>query len=600
MAKKVDHISLKKSTVPGKIPSSDALVDGELAVNIAEGGEKIFLRNTKLEIVEFSSDKLLDKKYLSTTSGGTVNGETTFNKDVKIVYPDSGSTPVSLREVMVNNEMAVAAAINDLNTRITEQKTDIDSIKTKEYLPLSGGTVNGNLTVTGTTEFNGDVKIVYPDSSSQTVSLREVMLENEKVTAAALNDLNERNDELSAKVTEQKTDIDNLSQKYLPLSGGTMSGDIRYSKTETANNNTKGINAGVISPNDNEITATYSDSIILDKRNKGLKVNYNTLSLTNSEINLHEHSSNNGSVDGEISINAYGLNITNGRINLNQHKGTLGLPNTDITIFDGSISLSSNTSATTISYDSVTSPKFVKTGATADDILLGDGTTKKVFDFLQENGDGVVSITEILTDKIDGNDGLYIGTVTGIESADYDKTQGGPIDIWTTDGKTKPIGNFLQTSGGTVTGDTTFTKDVKVVFPNSETPTSLVGAIVSNEKVTSAALNNLNERVGDHKSDIDNLKAQKNLPLSGGTVTGEAIFSGGLKFRYPDVSSTPVSLRDVIADNEEVTAAALNDLNDKINNISVVNAPLIIKDGNKKYKVNIAKGVELGLFTEIQ
>lgn len=458
MAKKVDHISLKKSTVAGKIPSSDVLVDGELAVNIAEGGEKIFLRNTKLEIVEFSSDKLLDKKYLSTTSGGTVNGETTFNKDVKIVYPDSGSTPVSLREVM---------------------------------------------------------------------------LENEKVTSAALNDLNERNDELSAKVTEQKTDIDNLSQKYLPLSGGTMSGDIRYSKTETANNNTKGINAGVISPNDNEITATYSDSIILDKRNNGLKVNYNTLSLTNSEINLHEHSSDMGSVDGEISINAYGLNITNGRINLKQHKNIPGLPNTDITIIDGGISLSAatsaTTSATTISYDSVTSPQFVKANATEYDILLGDGTTKSVND-------------------------------------------------------------FLQTSGGTVTGDTTFTKDVKVVFPNSETPTSLVGAIVSNEKVTSAALNNLNERVDDHKSDIDNLKAQKNLPLSGGTVTGEATFSGELKFRYPDVSSTPVSLRDVIADNEEVTAAAINDLNDKINkigDISIANGVLIINDGNTKYKLNL-------------
>ena len=373
MAKKVDHISLKKSTVAGKIPSSNALVDGELAVNIAEGGEKIFLRNTKLEIVEFSSDKLLDKKYLSTTSGGTVNGETTFNKDVKIVYPDSGSTPVSLREVMVNNEMAVAAALNDLDTRITEQKTDIDSIKTKEYLPLSGGTVNGNLTVTGNTEFNGDVKIVYPDSSSQTVSLREVMVKNEKVTAAALNDLNERNNELSAKVTEQKTDIDNLSQKYLPLSGGTMS------------------------------------------------------------------------------------------------------------------------------------------------------------------------------------------------------------------------------------GDTTFTKDVKVVFPNSETPTSLVGAIVSNEKVTSAALNNLNEKVNDHKSDIDNLKAQKNLPLSGGTVTGEATFSGGLKFRYPDVSSTPVSLRDVIADNEEVTAAALNDLNDKINkigDISIANGVLIINDGNTKYKLNLEQLVTGGYATK--
>ena len=478
MAKKVDHISLKKSTVAGRIPSSDILVDGELAVNIAEGGEKIFLRNTKHEIVEFSSDKLLDKKYLSTTSGGTVNGETTFNKDVKIVYPDSGSTPVSLREVMVNNEMAVAAALNNLDTRITEQKTDIDSIKTKEYLPLSGGTVNGNLTVTGTTEFNGDVKIVYPDSSSQTVSLREVMVENEKVTASALNDLNERNDELSAKVTEQKTDIDNLSQKYLPLSGGTMSGDIRYDEQEITSQFNRG--------------ATYGISgVTISKLDKALRArNVNTFGNNEIKIALR-----------------------------NERQGL--------------------ETATTISCYSVTSPKFVKTGATADDILLGDGTKKSVND-------------------------------------------------------------FLQTSGGTVTGDTTFTKDVKVVFPNSETPTSLVGAIVSNEKVISAALNNLNEKVDDNKSDIDNLKAQKNLPLSGGTVTGEATFSGELKFRYPDVSSTPVSLRDVIADNEEVTAAALNDLNDKINNISVVNAPLIIKDGNKKYKVNIAKGVELGLFTEIQ
>ena len=531
MAKKVDHISLKKSTVAGKIPSSDVLVDGELAVNIAEGGEKIFLRNTKPEIVEFSADKLLDKKYLSTTSGGTVNGETTFNKDVKIVYPDSGSTPVSLREVMVNNEMTVSAALNDLNTRITEQKTDIDSIKTKEYLPLSGGTVNGdttfektvkfkniitsddgfsiekvdgitqfgydtretpnvwttdghsksldeffqtsggtvngNLTVTGNTEFNGDVKIVYPDSSSQTVSLREVMVKNEKVTAAALNDLNERNDELSAKVTEQKTDIDNLSQKYLPLSGGTMSGDMRYFKEESTGNRSN---------------ATYSLSgVTIERTIVGSRITASI--IDNSSIKIAQKNAARPELE----------------------------------------------TATTISYNSVTSPQFVKTGATADDILLGDGTTKSVND-------------------------------------------------------------FLQTSGGTVTGDTIFTKDVKVVFPNSETPTSLVGAIVSNEKVISAALNNLNERVDDHKSDIDNLKAQKNLPLSGGTVTGEATFSGGLKFRYPDVSSTPVSLRDVIADNEEVTAAALNDLNDKINkigDISIANGVLIINDGNTKYKLNL-------------
>lgn len=478
MTKTVQHISLKKSAIPGKVPAKEVLADGELAVNYGEGGEKIFLRNTANNIVEFSSDGLLDKKYLSTTSGGTVSGDTEFKGDVKIVYPDSGSTPVSLREVMVNNEMAVAAALNDLDTRITEQKTDIDSIKTKEYLPLSGGTVNGNLTVTGNTEFNGDVKIVYPDSSSQTVSLREVMVENEKVTASALNDLNERNDELSAKVTEQKTDIDNLSQKYLPLSGGTMRGDMKYYEQETTTNRSK---------------ATYSLSgVTIERTSVGSRIKVNT--IDNSSIKIAQKNAARPELE----------------------------------------------TATTISYNSVTSPQFVKTGATADDILLGDG-------------------------------------------------------------KTKSVNDFLQTSGGTVTGDTTFTKDVKVVFPNSETPTSLVGAIVSNEKVTSAALNNLNEKVNDHKSDIDNLKAQKNLPLSGGTVTGEATFSGGLKFRYPDVSSTPVSLRDVIADNEEVTAAALNDLNDKINkigDISIANGVLIINYGNKKYKLNLEQLVTKGFATK--
>ena len=121
-----------------------------------------------------------------------------------------------------------------------------------------------------------------------------------------------------------------------------------------------------------------------------------------------------------------------------------------------------------------------------------------------------------------------------------------------------------------------------------------------NEKVTAAALNDLNERVNDHKSDIDAIKTKECLPLSGGTVSGITTFTNDVKIAYPDSGSTPVSLRKVMFDNEEVIAAALNDLNDKVANISIINAPLIIKDGNKKYNVNIAEGIKLGLFTEIQ
>ena len=224
MTKTVQHISLKKSAIKGKAPLPTDLVNGELAVNIAEDGEKIFLKNTANNIVGFSSDGLLDKKYLSTTSGGTVSGDTEFKGDVKIVYPDSTSQTVSLREVMVDNELAISAALNDLSAKVDDQKTDIDTIKTKECLPLSGGTINGNLIVSGNTELKGDVKIAYPDSTSQTVSLREVILDNEEVTSAALNELNER-------ISDQKTDIDTIKAKEcLPLSGGTVSGETTFNK----------------------------------------------------------------------------------------------------------------------------------------------------------------------------------------------------------------------------------------------------------------------------------------------------------------------------------------------------------------------------------
>ena len=356
MTKTVQHISLKKSAIVGKVPAKDVLAEGELAVNYGEGGEKIFLQNTANNIVEFSSDGLLDKKYLSTTSGGTVSGDTEFKGDVKIVYPDS------LREVMVDNEMAISAALNDLSTKVDNQKTDIDSIKTKECLPLSGGTINGNLIVSGNTEFKGDVKIAYPDSTSQTVSLREVMVDNEMTISAALNDLN-------ARVDDQRTDIDTIKTKEsLPLSGGTVSGDTEF----------KG-----------DVKIVYPDA-------------------TSQTVSLREVI-----VDNE-EVTSAALNELNERIS---------------------------------------------------------------------------------DQKTD------IDTIKAKEC--------------------------LPLSGGTVSGETTFNKDVKVVFPNSETPTSLVSAIVDNEKVTAAALNDLNEKFDNY------------LPFSGGTLNGQLTVhelyiydTNGVKYKF--------------------------------------------------------------------
>ena len=450
MTKTVQHISLKKSAIKDKAPLAKDLVDGELAVNIAEDGEKIFLKNTANKIVGFSADGLLDKKYLSTTSGGTVSGDTEFKGDVKIVYPDSSSQTVSLREVMVDNEMAISAALNDLSAKVNDQKTDIDTIKAKECLPLSGGTINGGLIVSGNTEFKGDVKIVYPDSSSQTVSLREVMVDNEMTISAALNDLSAKVNDQKKTVDSNSTIIGNISAKVnelLPLSGGTVSGETTFTKDTTFDN---------------------------------IKLKY---------------------------------------------------------------------------------PKTDSEAVSLRDVML-------------ENEKVTAAALNDLNERVNDH------------KSDIDAI------------KTK---EYLPLSGGTVSGITTFTNDVKIAYPDSgSTPVSLRKVMFENEKVTAAALNDLNERVNDHKSDIDAIKTKECLPLSGGTVSGITTFTNDVKIAYPDSGSTPVSLRKVMFDNEEVIAAALNDLNDKVANINIINAPLIIKDGNKKYNVNIAKGIELGLFTEIQ
>ena len=282
MTKTVQHISLKKSTIKGKAPLATDLVDGELAVNIAEDGEKIFLKNTANKIVGFSSDGLLDKKYLSTTSGGTVSGDTEFKGDVKIVYPDSTSQTVSLREVMADNEMTISAALNDLNERISDQKTDIDTIKTKESLPLSGGTVSGD------TEFKGDVKIVYPDANSQTVSLREVIVDNEEVTSAALNELNER-------ISDQKTDIDTIKAKEcLPLSGGTVSGETTFNK-----------DVKVVFPNSE--TPTSLVSAIVDNE----KVTAAALNDLNEKFDNYLPFSG-GTLNGQLTVHELYIYDTNG------------------------------------------------------------------------------------------------------------------------------------------------------------------------------------------------------------------------------------------------------------------------------------------------
>ena len=115
MAKNVYHLQHIKSNVvendKPKLPTSDVLVDGELAVNYASGYETISLKNSDSNITTFSSDDY----YTKTKLGSGFTNE------------NSGETVTNVIEVA---EEVISEALNDLNDRIdnTAKQSELESL----------------------------------------------------------------------------------------------------------------------------------------------------------------------------------------------------------------------------------------------------------------------------------------------------------------------------------------------------------------------------------------------------------------------------------------------------------------------------------------
>ena len=163
MAKNVEHVShikskLKTNGLP-QLPSPDKLVDGEIAINYAEGVETISIKNESGSIVTFSSDNYYTEKKLGS---GFTNNDATVTEAID-----------DLEYMVVNKEEAVAAAWDDLNDRKLDAsaytRTDLSNYYTKgetsgktEISNALGGKVN-TATFTGHTtdtslHFSGNEK----------------------------------------------------------------------------------------------------------------------------------------------------------------------------------------------------------------------------------------------------------------------------------------------------------------------------------------------------------------------------------------------------------------------------------------------------------
>ena len=168
MSKNIEHLQHIKSNVviegKPKLPTAEVLVEGELAVNYAEGYETISLRNSSSDITTFSSDDYYTKKKL----GSGFTGDNSAN---------------TVTSVIEENEEVVAYALNDLNSR----KLDASA-----YTPTDLSNYYTKSETSGATE----LAIAFDNKADKT-AVDDLSGQSETI-AAALNDLNNRKLDVSA------------------------------------------------------------------------------------------------------------------------------------------------------------------------------------------------------------------------------------------------------------------------------------------------------------------------------------------------------------------------------------------------------------------
>lgn len=172
MAKKL-HLVHVKSNVLDKAPSAATINYGEIAVNYNADSPALYIRDNEDNIVKFISEPYFEK----------IVGTGITENESEVIIPIS--------EVIQQDEEVVAAALNDLNDR----KAD------KSYVDEA---VSG-ITIDVDTELDTGLTSTNPVENR---AITKVILDNEEVVAAALNDLNDRIDSFSIDVD---TELDSAS-----------------------------------------------------------------------------------------------------------------------------------------------------------------------------------------------------------------------------------------------------------------------------------------------------------------------------------------------------------------------------------------------------
>ena len=198
MSKNVSHIQHVKSSVvengQPKLPTASVIVEGEIAVNYADGFETLSIKTSSGNIATFSSDNYYTEKKL----GSGFTGENSAN---------------TVTSVIEDNERAISAALNDLEANKLDVSaytpTDLSNYYTKSE-------TSGKTELSDAFDEKADITWVEDklgsaftgDNSANTVT--SVIEENEEIVSTALNDLDTKKLDVSAYTP---TDLSNYYTK---------------------------------------------------------------------------------------------------------------------------------------------------------------------------------------------------------------------------------------------------------------------------------------------------------------------------------------------------------------------------------------------------
>ena len=231
------HVLLPRSSRQGSKPTADSIAYGELTVNYNANHEFLATKNSNGDIITFSSDNSQDGLWKKGTgesavkldSGATASGKLSVAEGSGTTASGNYSHAEGLGTITTNISEHASGKYNQSNTNQIFSigvGTDNDNRRNAIMVMQNGDTSisGGTLNVSGDTHFHGPYNYLSGTTIIENLSatsgtfdtalsetsvnavqnsaITKVIFENEKVTAASLNDLNDRKLDYSGVTTD--------------------------------------------------------------------------------------------------------------------------------------------------------------------------------------------------------------------------------------------------------------------------------------------------------------------------------------------------------------------------------------------------------------